>query len=285
MSKKNLVIASHSLDEAITRCIRDNKKQLDAHIAIVSLHELMTEYEICDEVSDAGTCIKWIKGLEHPISNTNYVLLNRVLHVPDTLFSQFAKRDREYAQRELEAYMGFSFNAFTGIGNHLANGICVESLSLPQQWKIIARELAINTPDYYWGPAGFNPLDNEDILVHSQIYNFLNWSLNSKPKEDKHVFCFEKPRGEPVFILSIGNAQLLSSDMNLSIALKDKLEILAGRINQLFHHFISEIMIFIDGTDLTFACINPEIIRSKKNKDFDKFVCNNLVREFYQCMN
>lgn len=74
-----------------------------------------------------GTCIKWIKGSEQHISNNDYFLLNRVLYVPNTLFSNFAKIDRDYAQRELEAYMGFSFNAFTGIGNQLANGACIVS--------------------------------------------------------------------------------------------------------------------------------------------------------------
>jgi len=77
---KNLVIVSHSLDEAITRCIVDNKKNLDASITIVSLHELMTDYEISDEISDAGTCIKWIKGSEQHIFNNDHFLLNRVLY-------------------------------------------------------------------------------------------------------------------------------------------------------------------------------------------------------------
>lgn len=72
--------------------------------------------------------------------------------------------------------------------------------------------------------------------------------------------------------------------MHLSMELKDKLKTLAERINKFFNHFISEILIFIDGINLNFGCINPEVIRSNKNKDFDDFVCNNLVREFYKCM-
>lgn len=282
------MIVSHSLDEAMTRCIVDNKENLDANITIISLHELMTDYEISDQISDAGTCIKWIKwikGSEQHISNNDHFLLNRVLYVPNTLFNNFAKIDRDYAQRELEAYMGFSFNAFAGIGNQLANGACVDSIPLPQQWKRIAKELEINVPNYYWGPYNFNHLDNGVMLVYSKIYNFLNWSINSKLKEDNHVFCFEKPQGKPVFILSLGNEQLISSDVSLSIELKDKIKILAGRINKFFNHFISEILIFVDGANLNFGCINPEVIRSNKNKDFDSFVCHNLVKEFYRCMN
>lgn len=175
---RSLVIVSHSLDEAITRCVINNKKNLGLDVTTVSLHELMTEHEIRDEIRDTGTCIKWIKGLEMPISNTNSLLLNRVLYVPSILFSGFAKKDREYTQREFEAYMGFSFNAFSGIGNQLANGACVDSISLPKQWKNVAKEFAINIPNYYWGPHGFNHLNSKENLVHSTIYNFFHWSYN-----------------------------------------------------------------------------------------------------------
>ncbi len=284
-ASKNLVIVSHSLDEAITRCVINNKATLGVNVTTVSLQELMAEYEVCDEVRDTGTYIKWIKGSDAPISNTNSLMLNRVLYVPSTLFSDFAKKDREYAQREFEAYIGFSFNAFSGIGNQLANGACVDSISLPKQWKNVAKEFGINIPNYYWGLQGYNHLNNKENLVHSTIYNFLHWSVGSKPKENRHVFCFEKPQGKPVFILSIGNEQLITSDINLSVELREKLEILAGKINKLFNHFISEILIFIDGTDLNFGCINPEVIRSSKNKEFEGFVCRNLVKEFYNCLN
>lgn len=285
MSKKNIVIVSHSLDETITRCIRDNIKNFEVNIKIISLQELMSDYTIFDEVSDRGTCINWSKGLDHPISNSNHFLLNRVLYVPDRLFINFAKIDREYAQRELEAYIGFSFNAFTGIGNQLANGACVVSISLPQQWHRIVKELGINVPNYYWGPYIYNNLANKDTLVYSRIYNFLNWSITLNPKKENHIFCFEKPPGQPVFILSIGNKQLITSDIILSSEVKNRLEILVGRLNKFFNHFVSEILIFVNGLELNFGCINPEVIRSNKNKNFDDFVCNNLISEFYKCMN
>lgn len=284
-SSKNLVIVSHSLDEAITRCIIDNKKNLDVTIKTICLHELMTEYEICDEVSDTGTHIKWFKELEPPISNTDYFILNRVLYVPKALFDDFANSDKEYAQREMEAYIGFSFNAFAGIGNQSANGACIDCVSLPKQWKNVAKEFAINTPNYYWGLHSFNHLKNKDNLVYSTIYNFLHWSKNAEPTKDNHVFCFEKPRGNPVFILSIGEEQLITTDLSLSSEVQDELKIIAGKINKFFNHFISEILLFIDGVNLSFGCINPEIIRSVKNKDFSHFVCRHLVEEFYKCLN
>lgn len=263
----------------------ENKNDLGAAITIISLPEFMTDYEICDEINDAGTSIQWIKKGQQHITNKEFFLLNRVLYVPKMLFSNFAKIDREYAQREFEAYMGFAFNAFRGIGNQVANGTCVDSISLPQQWSKVGQEFKIRTPNYYWGPCGLNPLNNQESVVYSKIYNFLNWSVNPNLQESNHVFCFEKPPGTPVFILSIGKEQLLSSDIQLSDALHDRIKTLAGRISVFFNYFISEILIFIDRDDLYFGCINSEIIRSNKHTYFNNFVCNHLIGEFYQCMN
>ncbi len=285
MLQKNILIVSHSLDETITRCIMDNKKKIKANITIISLQELIADYEIFDEVSDSGTCIKWYKGSDQYISNVDHFLLNRVLYVPNTLFNNFIKVDREYAQRELEAYIGFSFNAFSGIGNQLANGSCVESISLPQQWSRVKKEFNINVPNYYWGPIYNNSLNNKDILVYSQIYNFLNWSVTGALPKEKHVFCFEKPQGQPVFILSVGNEQLITTGVILPIEIQDRLKTITRKINKFLNHFISEILIFVNGMDLHFGCINPEIIRSNENSDFERFICNNLVNEFYKCMN
>ena len=282
--QKSIVVVSHSLEEAITKCIKNNIENLKANIEIILLQELMSDYEIFDEVSDVGTNIKWVKGLNQ-ISNSDYYLLNRVLYVPNSLFTNFTKVDREYAQREFEAYMGFSFNAFNGVGNHLANGISVDSMSLPKQWNSIAKEFEIDVPNYYWGPCAYNQLNNKTSLVYSKIFNFLHWSINSKPKEENHIFCFEKPEGHPVFVLSIGEKHLITADISLHKELKDVVEFLAKRINNFFNHFISEILIFINGEDLIFGCINPDIIRSSKNKEFENFVCTNLISEFYKCIN
>lgn len=283
---KNLVLVSHSLDEAITRSVLNHRKSLKAAITIISLQEWMSEYEVFDELGDTGTSIQWMKGTEHRISNASHLLLNRVLYVPSHLFSNFTKKDREYAQREFEAYLGFAFNAFTGVGNRLANGACVESISLPQQWNRIAKEkaLKIKIPKYYWGPYRDNHLENKDNVVYSKIFNFLQWSRSQNPIEEKQVFCFEKPRGQPLFVLSIGRAQLITFDGGLSQELKDKIALLVERIQSVFDYFISEILLFMDGPHIHFGCINPDIVRSDKNEHFDSFVCNHLLSEFYQCI-
>ena len=48
----------------------------------------------------------------------SHAILNRVTYVPDKLFEKFTVEDREYAKREFEAYIGFSFNSFLGLAKN-----------------------------------------------------------------------------------------------------------------------------------------------------------------------
>jgi hypothetical protein len=195
------------------------------------------------------------------------------------------KNDREYAQRELEAYIGFAFNSFSGIGNKSSNGVCVSTLSLPQQWNCIQKKFSIKVPRYFWGPNHKNHLEDKDRLVYSDIYNYLNWSTKNNPSTKTHIFCFEKPLGEPIFIFSLGKKQLLIENIHLPYTIKEQIKEIAFKIHTFLNYFISEILIFIDKNILTFGCINSHIITTRNNKDFDHFVCHHLINEFYECLN
>ena len=284
MIKNNVLITSHSLGEAITKCVIDNRNYFDVPITVVSLQELIADYTIFDELTDAMSTIRWYKGSDFCISNKDHLLLNRVLYVPNALFSDFINHDKEYAKRELEAYLGFAFNAFTGVGNKSPMGGVDDVLSLPQQWASIRNKFEMNVPNYYWGPSYKNSLKNKNNLVYSTIYNFMNWSVTNNFCENEHIFCFEKPRGTPVFILSIGDKQLITSDFDLSVDMKIRLQEIAKKIHVHFNYFIFEMLIFIDGANLNFGCMNHEIIRSNKNASYDEFVCNNLISEFFKCL-
>lgn len=285
MIKNKILITTHSLGEAITKCVIDNINYFDVPFMVVSLQELIADYSIFDELADAGSIIKWRKGNDFCISNRDHFLLNRVLYVPDTLFTDFIKEDKEYAQRELEAYLGFSFNAFTGVGNKSSKGAVGDVLSLPQQWASMKNKFGLNAPNYYWGPSFSNSLKNKDNVIYSTIYNFMNWSVTNSFHENEHVFCFKKPFGNPVFILSIGCKQLITSNFYLSRDTKNRLQEMAHKIYLHFNYFIFELLIFVDGDKLNFGCINHEIIRSSKNPSFDQFVCKNLINEFFKCSN
>lgn len=286
MMKNKILITTHSLSEAITHCVLKNQADFNVPITIVSLEELMTEYSIFDELNDEGVSIRWRSNEDIYITNQNHILLNRVLYIPETLFSEFVLEDKEYAQREFEAYLGFSFNAFDGIANQSPKGGVGDVLSLPQQWKHLKTDYQLNVPNFYWGPTGGNDLKNKDNVVYSNIYNFLNWSISGNDNKDSDpIFCFEKPKGYPVFILSMGGARLITTDVAMGADVIKKLTIIINQLNEQFKIFIYELLVFIDGDEINFGCINHEIIRSCKNPMFDKFVCHNLINEFYKCLN
>lgn len=284
-TNKSIVIASHTFDEAITGCITRNKESIGAAITLVTLHDLLYDYHIFDEFGDSVNIIRWQKNATECITNSNHLLLNRVLYIPDVLFSNFSDNDKEYAQREFEAYLGFSFNAFTGVGNKSPNGFCVNTTSLPLQWNKISTQLNLSVPNYYWGPHENNTLADSKRLVYSKIFSFLNWRRSTTPPDERSVFCFEKPEGDPVFILSIGNAHLITANILLSAGMEDTIRHLTKQINIMLDFFISELLFFINGTTVCFGCVNHEIIRSTSNPLFDSFVCANLMNEFYQCAN
>lgn len=285
ITKNNIVIASNSLNEAITKSIIKNKKNLQNDISIVLLQDLVYDYEISDELSDTSKVINWYNKKHGCISNKSHILLNRVLYFPKSIFAHFTHGDREYAKREFEAYIGFAFNAFTGVGNKTTQGICENIMPLPWQWRKIKKECRISIPNYYWGPSHMSPLHEKKSLVYSSIYNFLNWSPMSFAEDKEHIFCFEKPQGEPVFIFSIGSQQLVTSEICLSKTMKDNIHALVRQIHNAMNYFISEILIFVDDLTVTFGCINAEVVRSSKHSKFDEFVSKNVINEFYKCIN
>ena len=284
MTIKNILIASHSYDEAITHCVIKNREHFEAAISIVLLADILFNYDIYDEINDSYNIVKWYKKDDLLISNKSHHLLTRVLYFPDSLFSKFMPEDKDYAQREFEAYIGFSFNAFFGVSNKTTTGLCEKALSLPQQWNRVNKECNVNIPTYYWGPGTLNPLSGNRIVT-SDIYNYLNWHPEHHIQEQDHIFCFEKPKGEPVFVLVIGSKMLITSDFILTAYEEKKIFELSKQISILTHYFVAEILLFIDGENVIFGCINAGIVRSVKNIHFDAFVIKNLISEFVSCVN
>ncbi len=282
MKIKNILIASHSYDEAITHCVIKNREHFESSVSIVLLSDILFDYDIYDEINDEYNVVKWYKKDDQYISNNSHCLLNRVLYFPDSLFSKFLPEDKDYAQREFEAYIGFSFNAFFGVSNQTTTGLCEKALSLPQQWNKVSKECDASIPTYYWGPDALNPLNGHRIVT-SDIYHYLNWNPENNTQKQEHVFCFEKPKGEPVFVLVMGKKMLITSDIILTASEEHNILKLSNQISILTHYFISEILFFVDGDSVIFGCINAGIVRSVKNIHFDSFVIKHLISEFISC--
>ncbi|MBA2651039.1 MAG: hypothetical protein H0U73_02020 [Tatlockia sp.] len=135
MSRKKLLVVSSHHDEAITKWIVQNSSAID----LIFIEELLTCYEISDELSADGPKIRWQQGASVEYSNKSHCLLNRVIYINDDLFQSFRIEDRDYAKRVFEAYLGFSLNAFQSPQYQAINGVCERVKSLPQQWQIVSR--------------------------------------------------------------------------------------------------------------------------------------------------
>jgi hypothetical protein len=98
-------------------------------------------------------------------------------------------------------------------------------------------------------------------------------------------FCFEKPQGEPVFVLSVGNRRLITSEKQLAVTQLQKLNKILNQIKPIFNYFIFELLIFVDQNQFTFGCINIDVIRSKNNPLFSDFLHDHLLQEFNKCLN
>lgn len=281
--KTHLLIASSSPDEAVTRCILNHKRRLPFDIDIVLIHEILMDFEINDELSDKGSVIRWFKNDKIFISNHSHFLLNRTLLVSDTLFLNFIKKDREYAKREFEAYLGYSFNSFESVGTQTVNGLCEALFSLPEQWQKITSHSQLKTPHYYWGPKDHCHLKKD--IVYSDIYNLFNWSPTTLEPKKSHIFCFEKPPGDPLFVLSVGEKIQITQSCQISVQTKQYIYQILQNIQRCFGYFIFETLLFIHPSQIYFGCINLELTHTSKQEYFDDFISKHLIQEYFKCLN
>lgn len=280
--KKQLLIASSCLDEAMTRCLSEHRNKFKLSIDIVTIDELLNDFHIDDELSEFECMVRWYKHPQHLISNQTHLLFNRILWIPETAFRRFRKKDQAYAQREFEAYLGYSLSAFQSVHAHTVNGVCETIYSLPEQWHLIKKHIALSTPNYYWGPKSHCFL--KENLVYSSIHDLFNWSISATQPNESHIFCFEKPSGEPVFILSLGQQVLITSNMKQTPILLNRLTAIQQRIRRLFGYFVFETLLFIDEHDIRFGCVNLALTRSATSDTFEPFVMQHFMREYLQCL-
>lgn len=285
-NRNRLVITSLSTSEAITKCVIENSNSFAKEIDVVLLQDFLLNYDIYDELNDNDVVVKWYQGSKI-ISNKTHNLLNRIQYIPSFYFNNYIKKDRVYAQREFEAYIKFAFNAFnsrTNIAKPI-NNLFMDFPSLPQQWHKIGTNIGIDVPKYFLGPNRLNNLCRNK-LIYSDIYNLITWSQSSSTNgsniidDNQHVFCFQKPQGEPIFLCSLGQKCFIVNKDNLSDEIVNKLLLLVQRITAYFNYFISEVLFFVDDSRITFGCINTEIIRSTTSELFQNFICVNLIEEY-----
>ncbi|MDI9818513.1 MULTISPECIES: hypothetical protein [unclassified Legionella] len=284
MFEKKLLVASSHRSEAITKWILESES-VKQSIDVIFIEELLDNFEIRDELDKNGPSIQWFDTVGNKYSNKTHYLLNRVINVEECLFNQFRHEDRNYAQREFEAYLGFALNAFVSPQIQAINGICERFKTLPQQWQMVKNIEGISIPRYYWGSPGHPFLSDEKNIVHSSIFDCLNWSTNQIYSEQESGFRFIKPDGKPLFVLSIGEKDLITFDEKSSIEQRTRIKVITQQIRKLFEYFIFELLLFVNEEKITFGCINIDIIQSAKNPGFNSFMQKHLVEESSKCLN
>ena len=284
MSEKKLLIASSHRSEAIAKWILENDS-VQPLIDIIFIDELLNNFEIRDELDKTAPTIRWYDTLGKQYSNHTHYLLNRVIYVEERLFNKFRDEDRDYAQREFEAYLGFALNAFSSPQNQAVNGSCERFTTLPQQWQMVKNIEGVSIPRYVWGSPKYQFLSDEKNVVYSSIFDCLNWSAKHIYKEQDSNLRFVKPDGKPLFVLSIGEQDLITFDEQLSEEQIAKIKTLTKQLRTLFGYFIFEILMFVDKEQITFGCINIDVVQSAKNPDFNCFMQKYLVKESSKCLN
>ncbi len=283
---KKLLIASSSPDEAITRVLLNHQAQFELTMDIVFLQDFIKYFEVDDEVSDTGTKVQWFGPSGLYISNETHHLLNRILSMPESLFLDFSAADREYAKREFEAYLGHSLSAFQSATCATVSGMAHLLYSLPEQWQRLASYQTIQTPNYYWGPkAYYSPASFQNDLVHSDIYDIFNWQTSTKPIGKSHIFCFEKPKGTPIFALCLGDAFFLETKAPPTNKLKIKLQAVLSTLRTCFNYFIFEVLLFVESDTICFGCVNLQLTRMAKHEAFERFVIQHFIPEYIKCLN
>ena len=280
MDKKLLVVSSHQ-DEAITQWVRKFCPQ----IAILSVPDLLKYYDIFDEIDDTHQKISW-QYQHRTYTNDTHFVLNRILNIEEHWFAAFAEQERNYAQREFEAYLGFALNAFQSPQQQAINGLCERYQPLPQQWQTVKQIPELAIPCYHWGKFDRDAKFSESShVVHSQVFDPLNWSLNNHYDKASSSFCFIKPQGTPLWVGVLGRAQLITSSITLSHDMRLWLANLVNHIQALFGYFLFEILFFVECGQFTFGCIHFNLIQSAKNPYFNDFMQQHLLEECALCRN
>ncbi len=253
--KKNLVLFYSNRSEPVTAALLNQKK---ISLYPISLQEFLNQGEVVDEISNDSVKIHWTFPDGKTISNDRHTLIiNRALGCGSELFQDFIKKDRNYAQSELWAYLFFALNSFpkiTSVPNSYT--LCGGGYPLPRQWEAV-KSIGMHVPEYYLGNMKSLPKDwNKNEVVCSTIQNSYFWKEYYKKNAG---FAFKKPSGDPFLAFIRGNKGSLHTMDNLPLKLQKSTEkmmiSMAQKVNGIFKFPIAEILFFLNGKQLTFGMI------------------------------
>lgn len=281
----NALLLYSDAKEPVTELLLENLGLFDSRILPVSIERLLQDAVIFDEINDGSPILNWEFPDGLKITNSkDYYLVNRVLSVPDHLFIDFHKEDREYAQFEFRAYLMFAIEAFPiATSKPGPGGLSGGRHSLPQQWKIVEQlNCGISVPAFCLGLQNDNPFaSSRDDIVYTTPYNYYDWRPDpAHNKRGKTSFSFMRPQGIPILACVVGNHVTIfpyRTEDFLPIRMKGLLDHHASLLAKTFDYHIAEILLFLDGDRITFGMISNIPYASKqKCTSFRQLVINEI---------
>ena len=217
------------------------------------------------------------------LNSYNFYLINRVLSVPEEIFSDFSEEDKEYSISEFRAYLMFAIEAFpNSFAKSGAFGLSGNRFSLPRQWEIVGKSnIILKTPNYYLGNMDFCHLKGD--LVYTHPFNFYHWRPNGNLVDaDQTAFAFLRPKGDPVIACVIrDHVDIFCYHSEDEISPKHNLLLKKNAIylSRLFNYPIAEILFFIEDDQLIFGMISNIPYASNKKEWFPEKICTYFEKE------
>ena len=260
-----LVIYSNPKDNIVT--LMRNKVD-KSNCVFLSVQELLNETQIEDEIKTGQPFLHW-KWNNLTIQNRKNVhLVNRVTSLNHDLFSDFHPEDQNYAYQEFCAYLMFALEAFPSkLGAPGGYGLAGDLFPLPHQWKLIEEGLNITIPQFYVGPVQYFKNSSQKIkkpILAQSLYDYYRWHPENglsthmaKNEENKMVFIYQRPEGEPyVSFVSDQSVSLWSVQGKKKArphAIETELSSLSIEISKILKLPLAEILFFVDDHRITFG--------------------------------
>lgn len=282
---KQVVLLYSRENEPVTAALIQEYRHHPQFIAL-SAEKLLTDYTINDNIIDGVPSVEW--SFENVIirNDPDTLLVNRLMEIPDSWFSDFVTEDQAYAKDEFIAYLSFAIESFP---NKTANvgylGLAGNHYPLPVLWqKINFEHPAILTPEYHFGPLKFSTLDSTKSLIQKDLFDHVNWkSLTAtKAPDQKSVFQVKRPPGEPIMVYTANDCQTLNkadekqSSLKIPQHIQNRILTAAQAMTKSLGCFFTQSLFFYEGEEIYFASLSPYIFSPTTHPEFHSVTTQSL---------
>src|SRR5205807_8383354 len=92
------------LNEPVTQSLIRHQDRLNFPLVVLTVQDILNDVEIFDEIMEGVANIGWsLHNGKRIINSHEWLLINRALSLPESLFDDFHSADRNYALAEFRA--------------------------------------------------------------------------------------------------------------------------------------------------------------------------------------